>query len=40
MADGRPKDAADRTADDALAGQRQKDFTRRALIRAAGWCRS
>src|SRR5262245_62900544 len=37
MADGRREEAADKTAaDNALADERQRSFTRRALIRA-GW---
>ena len=37
MADGGPKDKGDKTAEEeALADERQKDFTRRALLRA-GW---
>src|SRR5262245_62246558 len=37
MADRRPEETPEKTtADDALAGERQESFTRRALIRA-GW---
>jgi hypothetical protein len=36
MSDSRPKDAPDAAADKPVADERQKDFTRRALIRA-GW---